>query len=154
MKKNAYVLLLLVLCCVVFGCGKKAKLSGLYPIKGKLTLNGSPVEGALVTLVPQNFTGDARAASGETDADGAFKIQTMDPGDGAFPGEYNITVTKKEVIGKMPTAEELDAARDAGQRIIINSKNIFPVKYEKTGTSGLKVTVVAGKNDDLILDLE
>ena len=154
MKKKVYVLLLLVLCCVVLGCGKKAKLTGLYPMKGKLTLNGEPVEGALVTLVPLSFTGDALAASGETDAEGAFKVQTMDPGDGAFPGEYFITVTKKEVVGKMPTAEELDAARDAGKRMIINSKNTFPPKYEKTGTSGLKVTVVAGKNEDLILDLQ
>jgi len=152
MKKYGCVLLL-VLCCVIAGCGKKAKLTGLYPVKGKLTLDGSPVEGALVTLTPVNFTGDARAASGETGADGTFIVQTMDPGDGAFPGEYVITVTKREVVGKMPTAEEFDAARDAGQRLIVNSKNIFPAKYEKTGTSGLKVTVVEGKNEDLILDL-
>ena len=153
MKKSGYFLLL-VLCCTVFGCGEKPKLSGLFPVKGKLTLNGSPVEGAMVTLVPKSFSGDARSARGTTDAKGEFTVSTLDPNDGALPGEYSITVTKMEYDGPVPTEAELDAARDAGRQISIKTKNAFPAKYAKSGTSGLTVTVVSGKNEDLILELQ
>jgi len=153
MKKFGVLLVLLMICCATVGCGKKAKLTGLYPVKGKVTLNGEAVEGVMVTLVPENFTGDARSASGKTDANGVFKVQTMEPGDGAFPGNYGITITKRENDGPALSEEEFNAARDSGRQIISTSSNKFPPKYEKVGTSGLNVTVVAGKNPDLNLDL-
>jgi len=94
---------------------QKDKLPPLYSVKGRVTWNGEAVERATVTLVPENFSGEARSAIGVTDANGVFKVQTMEPGDGAFPGDYVIKVTKIEFDGPMPAPEELEAARDAGR---------------------------------------
>ena len=146
----------LLLCCIfiVSGCGKKTGLDGLYPVKGKLTLDGVPVEGVTINLTPGSVSNETRPATGLTDANGEFKIRTLDPDDGAYPGEYYVTLTKMVPDGKVPTTEELDAARDAGKRIEIKMKNDFPAKYSKIMTSGLTFKVSPDNNEDLVLDLK
>ncbi|MCL2347513.1 MAG: carboxypeptidase-like regulatory domain-containing protein [Planctomycetaceae bacterium] len=127
-------------------------MKGLVPVKGKITLDGSPIEGAAITLSPKSTGENARAAGATSDASGEFKIQTMMPADGAFPGEYSITV-RKMVPDKVYTEEEQAAANAKGVSLPSGANNLLPKKYETVRTSGLKVTVVEGKNEDLILEL-
>jgi hypothetical protein len=67
------------------GCGKTVG------IKGKVTLDGQPVEGASVQFVP---IGEGQPAFGTTDASGVFTLSTFKQGDGALKGEYKVTVSK------------------------------------------------------------
>jgi hypothetical protein len=155
MKTNVkFAAVLLLATVAVAGCSPKAGLSGLYPVQGKVTFNGQPVEGAEVTLTPDAVSGESRGAGGRTNGSGEFKIRTLEPDDGAYPGKYHVTVTKLEPDGKMPTTEELNAARDSGKQINIKMKNSLPEKYAKIKTSGLTYTVTAGKNSDLVIDLK
>ena len=133
------------------GCKKETGLKGLYKVKGIVTLDGSPVEGASISLSP-NFSGEnARSAGASSGKNGEFTIQTLMPNDGIFPGEYSITV-RKMVTDKTYTEEEITAANEKGVTLPQNATNQLPKKYE-TKASGLKVTVVEGKNEDLILEL-
>lgn len=68
------------------GCG-----GGLVPVTGVVTLDGQPVEGAMVLFVPEDNRG--RPAQGVTAGDGSFTLSTgMEPG--AAAGDYKVLVTK------------------------------------------------------------
>jgi hypothetical protein len=67
------------------GCGSK-----LVKVKGVLTLEGQPVEGAVVTFASPD--GRGRPATGQTDAEGRFTLTTLEEGDGALPGDYRVLI--------------------------------------------------------------
>jgi len=73
------------------GCGGGGKVK----VSGVVTLDGGPVEGATVTFVPVD-KGSGQMASGTTDKEGVFRLSTSKPDDGAFPGEYKVTVVYAE----------------------------------------------------------
>src|SRR5687768_17292422 len=73
------------------GCGSGSERP--VPVGGKVTLGEKPVDGAVVTF---HSKGGGRSASGKTDADGNFKLTTINTGDGAPPGEYTVTISKQE----------------------------------------------------------
>lgn len=150
---TCFVISLFAFCLLSTGCQKEQGLKGLSKIKGKLTLKGEPVEGASIALSPVASGGEARAAGAITDAKGEFIIQTLQANDGAFPGEYLISV-RKMVVDQTYTEEEVQAATAQGKTLYSTATNVIPAKYAKTATSGLKVTVVSGKNEDLMIDLE
>jgi hypothetical protein len=68
------------------GCGSK---DGLVKVEGVVTLDGKPLEGAMVTFYPE---GSGHFANGMTDKSGAFTLTSYQPGDGATPGDYKVTV--------------------------------------------------------------
>src|SRR5262245_34277421 len=72
------------------GCGnRKVKVSGV------VTLDGQPVEGAVVTFIPVD-AGKGQNALGTADKEGVFQLTTSKSNDGAFPGEYKVVVTYAE----------------------------------------------------------
>ena len=133
---------LLVFAVSSVGCSKKAALSGLVKVTGTVMLNGEPLSGASVVFVPKSIGDTSRSASGTTKEDGTFELTTLESGDGAFPGEYNVTITKREAVGKIPTAEEIEAANAKGQSLNVQYNNVVPPKYGIASTSGLTATVV------------
>lgn len=150
----SFVLSLLALSFLLAGCNKQKGLDGLYPVKGKITWKGEVVQGASITLAPASQDGGARSAGATSDAKGEFKIRTLQPDDGAYPGEYTVTVRKMKA-DKTYTDEEVNAANAQGISLpVVNSTNLLPEKYNSARTSGLTFTVVAGKNADLIIELE
>ncbi len=163
MKKKLRNAALLTLCLAVlvsFGCNKK-RIKGLVPAHGVVTLNGEPVAGAMVMFTPVKVGPEAFAASTTTDAQGAFKMTTLDPGDGVYPGEYNVTVVKDEMQGGMTLEESKqflenpDEARRSGlldkEALVIHH---LPPKYANVNTADLKVVVPEGGKKDITLALE
>lgn len=73
------------------GCAGSSK-----PVKteGIVTLNGTPLDGAMVLFEPVEK--GSRAANGRTGKDGVFHLTTFNTGDGALPGRYKVTITKSE----------------------------------------------------------
>jgi hypothetical protein len=130
------------------GCGTKTRLAGLSPVEGTVTFQGSGVEGAMVVFVPATAT--TRAAVGTTDATGRFKLTTKDPGDGAAPGPYLITVSKTEASGGLSAAEadQWSRSRDNVGKYPPRPKitEHLPKKYKVVNTSGLQATVTDGLN--------
>ena len=97
-------------------------------VVGTVTLpNGNPAVG--VTVV---FDDPAKqiSASGSTDSAGNYQLTTNDPNDGAFPGEYAVTVHQPH-------------AADSSQP---EPPRMFSKRYESRETSGLKFVVKPGDN--------
>lgn len=140
------------------GCSK-SRIKGLVPAEGVVTFNGAPVEGATVLFAPKTVGTEAGSASALTDKNGKFKMTTLDPGDGLFPGDYYVTVSKDRVEGG-PTLEdaklshdeyEAKAATGAFKQVTIRE---LPAKYADINESGLGLTIPPEGKKDISLALE
>lgn len=73
---------------------------GLVTVKGVVTLDGAPVEGATVSFV----TGDGKHTyTGLTDAGGNFTLLSADQKPGVAAGTYKVTVVKTPAMKMGPT---------------------------------------------------
>src|SRR5947209_1784127 len=77
----------------VSGCGAKA-----VKVKGTVTFDGKPLPNAMVRFIPTGEGG--REATGLTDAEGVFQLETSGTKDGALPGNYKVTVEYHEAVSQ------------------------------------------------------
>lgn len=80
-----------------FGCGGAVQGPNekLYSVKGTITLDGKPLEGAAVSFVPvQSKTKQAHPSYGQTDSAGKYSLKNAQAKAGIFKGEYRIAVSK------------------------------------------------------------
>jgi hypothetical protein len=125
------------------GCGGAAG----RPIKteGLITLDGKPVAGATVTFHPEKERG--RAATGLTDEDGVFLLQTFVSGDGALPGDYKVTVIKTEALAAPPAAGDREKHKEWMMKMMFNRSkqkpraSPLPKEYADPATTPLRVHV-------------
>jgi len=120
----------LLLCLA--GCGEK-----LAAVTGTVRLDGKPVASAGVALHP---VAGGSLASGSTDAEGRFRIESGNK-PGTTPGEYRVTVVKKETSGFLADKNGLSMGVAKGG---VKEKWLIPQKYAKPDTSGLSVSVKPG----------
>jgi hypothetical protein len=146
---TCFVVLLGTIFFLVTGC-RKSGLDGLYPVKGKITSNGEPLEGISILLSPVSNTPDRRPASALSNKNGNFSLTTLKPNDGAFPGEYKVTLSK--VISSM-TYEQIKEIEMSGKDVAYTTQNIMPEKYRLTDTSNITLTVKAGHNPLWLIDI-
>jgi hypothetical protein len=150
------------------GCSSSS--SGTIGVTGKVTKGGQPVAGAAVTFVPSATEG--KAASGTTDASGAYKLTTFVNGDGALPGSYKVTITKfagsdlpAMEAGKQATPEDVDAIYKAmqekgkygpgstGKNKSDEPKNEIAAKFATAETSGFAAEVKKGGSNAFDFDV-
>jgi hypothetical protein len=111
------------------GCGP-----GTAPVNGTITYKGQPVADAIVIFTPSSGGTNAKIARGMTDAQGKFTLGTDEPGDGAVPGEYTVSLTPN-----LPEPAEGDYSAAPPPP--------FPARYTNATGSDLKAKVKAGSND-------
>jgi hypothetical protein len=78
---------------VLLGCGGESQGPNLVNATGLVSLNGSPLSGAVVTLHPVGTT-RGNGASARTDSAGKFELKSPPRGKGAVPGEYKVVISK------------------------------------------------------------
>lgn len=146
------VLGLVALALGAAGCSEQVPLQdGASPAVAVVTLDGQPVEGATVTLTP---VGEGRSATGRTDENGRVEMGTSTPGDGVFPGEYQVSVIKKEV-DPATLVEDPQAYFEEHNRPPPSPKEtyIVPQKYSQARTSGLTTVITQGGENTITLEL-
>jgi hypothetical protein len=77
------------------GCGADDGRVQVYPVTGKVVVDGQPAEGADVVFYPTTPEVDGiklPGPAGSTDANGVFRLRSYDPEDGAPAGEFKVTV--------------------------------------------------------------
>ncbi|QEG43501.1 carboxypeptidase-like regulatory domain-containing protein [Roseimaritima ulvae] len=131
---------------VTAGCGGGDKNPGvdLEPVTGTVTLDGAPLEGAMVV-----FHGE-QGASGVTDASGNFTLTTFDPGDGAKVGVYKVTVSKSEMVGVDTSYSDINSPNygtEPPPGAEGTRKYIVAEKYSNPDTAGLTADVKSGANE-------
>ena len=135
--------------CMLLGCD-----SGFTKVTGIVTLDGKPIEGADLYFAME--TNPSIYAIGKTDQNGKYSVSTFRGGDraitGAIPGEYLVTIVKKEEDGppekdvsEMTIEEQTNyrMSRAASNGKMRDKKFIYhlPKKYELASTSELKADV-------------
>lgn len=135
-KRKSKLLAVAVLLAGITGCGSSANpsWSAVYPVKGKLLVDGKPGAGALLVL----------HAKGKPDAggirprayvgpDGSFELSTYVSNDGAPEGDYAVTIDLRQQIKNGNEAY-------AGP-------SLLPTAYSKPDTSPVSVRVAQGSNE-------
>ncbi|MCA9012679.1 MAG: carboxypeptidase regulatory-like domain-containing protein [Planctomycetaceae bacterium] len=115
------------------------------PVSGIVTLDGKPVEGAVVMFISAS---KPISAQGLTDASGQYHLTTYEQHDGAVAGEHKVTVRKteyKEVKSGNWTEEE--------PAMIKQSVELLPIEYATEKTTTLKKSVPEGGAQDLNIEL-
>ena len=132
--------------CLRLGCGGgEREMPDTADVSGVITLDGSPLGGALVSYTTEEFS-----TSGQTDSEGRYTLPQ-----GAALGENIVTVSKIE--GGDDFSQDEEDGMDAGQlgaadpaavgtKESVSGEQI-PQKYSDIDQSILKVTVVAGGTD-------
>jgi|SRR5439155_306233 len=127
----------------VLGCSSAgSNLPKTVPAAGVVTLDGKPVDGAQVVLVPagEGTTG----ATGVTNSSGHFELRAYPEKPGAIPGEYKGEVKKTIEV-------KLKGSVDGGDAVRFDYA--VPAKYTTFKTSGLSVTIPDTGNRDINLAL-
>ena len=134
---------------VVFGCGASDELGKRYAVYGTVTYKGTPLEVGSIVFTATGKDSEARGANG-TIKDGAYTISTIGGDDGAFPGDYVVTVSARAPDMSLAKANQEKTGgsmrQDDVAKAYRTASSPIPKKYESTTTSGLKATVEAHSN--------
>ena len=130
--------------CVLLGfsgCGAGNRSGhSLVKVSGVVTLDGTPVSGALVVYSP--VADGEPAARGTTDADGSYNLTTYTDNDGVPPGQYKILVSKKSANNAMTAQESRDYFAKTGEAPPIPEfHNEIPDQYSLYDTTELSTTI-------------
>lgn len=145
------------LCLVLFSTIGCKETNGRKPVTGIVTLDGQPLDGAEIMLIPQ--TGDLVDSSrkeglARSEPGGKFVLRTLggDNPEGILPGEYVVTVSKTEMYdtGKTRASEVMYGQKEP----IFSQREAVPIAYKDAKTSPLKVTIEQGKTNHLTLELK
>jgi len=121
--------------CIVTatGCSKpEANRVAVHPVQGTIQFRGQAVEGAFVSLHPQNAADGVPTPRATVAKDGSFTVSTYDGDDGAPEGDYVVTVQWYKPVR---------VGND-----LVGGPNVLPARYASTQTSDVKVRIAAGEN--------
>jgi len=142
-------LLLPCLLVVLAGCQKGPAGPALVPVGGTVTLDGKPLSGAQVTLIPIGSTA-GQAAVGKTDAGGKFEVSTPDLAQkGAAAGSYRVLISKKV----NPDGTDFQPSPDQDPALA-TYKEILPPVYSDDAQTTLTAEVPAGGTSELQFNLK
>ena len=99
LSAQGVIYLTLLITCMTTGCDDGR--IPVFPVRGKVTLDGQPAVGAFVKFKMINGTEQTKwmMPQGTTEEDGTFRLDTYEIGDGAPEGNYNVFIN-------WPTPEE------------------------------------------------
>jgi len=112
------------------GCGSG---SGVAPVSGTVTLDGTPLVDALVSFYPE----EGRLSTGKTDSSGHYELVYTNDQMGAKVGKHTVKITTAVVEG------------EGGGK---PPKEKVPAKYNTE--SQLTVDVTSGSNSNTNFDLQ
>lgn len=155
-SRNSLVVLSLFCMPLAVGCfnsepaGRPARVAA----SGVVLQNGQPVGGATVVFLP---IAHKHAAAATTDDSGRFTLMTFDPGDGAVPGGYQVTIRKVELVPGRANRNSEGGSGEGGEEADSppppTEKHLIPEKYASASTSGLQVDVVDGQSNEFSFEL-
>lgn len=136
---------LLLLLLFVPGCSSPGVAPPkLYPVTGNLKVDGKPLEGVTVQLMPADPQSTAQPCSGVSTKEGDFVIRTN--GDrGATAGKFKVVLGGAAIVQEGPVSvEEAAKISGAGTRFggMPKPKYPFPMEWTNPKTTPKTVEVV------------
>ncbi|MDR0870204.1 MAG: carboxypeptidase-like regulatory domain-containing protein [Planctomycetaceae bacterium] len=136
------LLLIIFVLSFVAGCGREQKpadLPKLYPCRVTIQMKGTPLDGALVSLLPEN---GKWSAAGMTDAQGIVKLSTQTYS-GVAEGTYKVTVSKNPVLKSSGTDSEVQRGANGE---VITPPPLVAETFSDASKTTLKCEVKPGEN--------
>jgi hypothetical protein len=131
------------LCCIaialLMGCTTD-ETPKTVPAEGIVTLDGTPVDGAVVILVAAQGSINATAI---TDKQGKFQANAFEHKTGAVPGDYKVTINKTDLK---------PASDNVGESNVTVSYGL-PEKYSTLSKSGLSIQLGELGNKEIKFEL-
>lgn len=151
---RSIVLLGLFVLAGVSGCKPAVQEATLFPVKGRVTLNGAPLTGCtLVLITVQADAGSDDAYTGVLNDKGEFELASLKGKAGAAAGKYKVTF-------QMPASEDVnsEASRQAAMKAMMSGagkppekkKAPYPDEYGTFKTSPKEVEITREANELLI----
>jgi len=122
---------------VLSGCGGSSSKTG-GTVKGKVTLDGTPVSGGVVA-----FTSGRSTLKGGIEKDGTYKVANIPPGEAKVAVISSAPAGAPTGGGKAAPIPKTEGMPETGGD---SGGTPLPAKYAKPETSGLSTTVKAGEN--------
>lgn len=123
------------------GCSQRGLSGERNPVSGTLSLDGKPVEVAVVEFSQNADQGQVQSA---VVRDGRF---SLDAASGLPAGDYSVAV-----LPYVPEIEELSGVPPAEKAKLTASQERIPENYRKRGM--LTASIEAGKTNALVLNME
>lgn len=148
-RKWLSLILLLGFLSALQGCS--GSLGSNATVSGVITHNGSPVDGAKVSLYSTVESGGQRGGSysATTDSSGKYLIAGIGKELGIPPGMYKVTIVRLDLKGNLPADYDAGQVEASGM-----ARNLLPRDYESPTTTKLSVTLDPGKNENKNFDLK
>lgn len=129
------------------GCNRGPQTPPTAPVRGTVTFQGKPVEGAQVAFFCPQAGG--RPAIGTTDAEGHYTLSTFGVNDGALIGRHSVTISKfafdrsDGASDQKPSSPPMNylPSGTAQDRLSANTRYALPWKYSDPNQSGLTADV-------------
>jgi len=132
---------------MLIGCGDDG-LGKRYPVSGKVTYKNDPVANASIAFIASGENAEKRGATGVV-KDGYYTLSTLGGDDGAFPGDYKVSITAREADMSQAKANQEKTGgsfrQDDVAKAYKNAKSAIPRKYESP-EAGLKAKVETHSN--------
>lgn len=137
-----------ILLAAIAGCGQgdSLKVPDLYPVTGKVTLDGDPLVGATLSLLPKDDTA-GQVVTGTTAEGGNFSLVYSNGQPGCPAGQYQVYISKLVMPDGNPIPEGKTAA-DVG------AVDMVPEKYRSMDNIGGSVMIPVGGKTDLNFELK
>jgi len=158
-KSKCCIVVLLAYACVISGgCGGEKLPPGMpkpYPVTITITQEGTPLEGASISLTPAD-SANTWSAVGATDESGKAVIQTSGKYKGVVPGKYYVIVSKFEALENVVSLEgkEIDVKTEKGENKmktkVLGGYDLIDLKFSKFSPNAETIEVQAGKNEKTI----
>jgi hypothetical protein len=110
----------------------------LGKVTGKVTLDGKPAPGIVLTFVPES---GGSPSYGVSDGEGKYVLKFTDDKDGAMIGKHKVTLESQPGLSK----EEMAEMKASGESVPDFTPASLPKKYRGDGT--ISVEVNRGNND-------
>ena len=138
---------LTVFCFASLGCGSGGDFG--Y-VEGTVTLDGKPLENALIGFYPEG----GRGSIGSTDSEGHYSLQYTANQKGASVGNHKVTIsTAVEEASANSYAEYDEPAPSEVREDIAARKEMLDRSYQDRRRTPLTATVKPGNNPPIDFDL-
>lgn len=119
--------------CLV-GCGNSGPPLGL--VEGTITLDGQPVEEAMVTFEPMNVGDSPSYSHQKTDAQGHYKMIYKVDHFGVIPGKHRVTISTYHAKMTNPISERIPLkynVRSELEREVIDGRQTIDFELSTEG---------------------
>ncbi len=151
---RSLLFLTLIIVAGISGCTPRVEVATLFPVKGRVTLNGAPLAGCKLVLIPvKTDPGADDGYAGVLNEKGEFELSSLKGKAGAAAGQYKVTfqlAAVEDVNSEASRQAAMKAMMSGGAGPPEQKEAPYPAEYSSYKTSPKEVEISREANELLI----